>query len=178
MRYWGGGAAFFKRKKHVGRWPAHCLGRGFFYRVLLHSFRLQWRLNEPQLETGPLTQKLEIPSNTYRTGSLPLRSSNIFILHSSCARQLPHVGRKKPLPVSSSHTDPVLSMPISQQCSLFTQALQGANAPGASLYWQDNYWGYLSWNSLKERNGRIFAGVSESSSTDTPHPPCAYTDTD
>lgn len=74
------GAAFFQRKKHVGRWPAHCLARGFFYGVLLHSFRLQWRLSEPQLETGPLTQKLEIPSNMYGTGSLPLWSSNRITL--------------------------------------------------------------------------------------------------
>lgn len=51
------------------------------------------------------------------------------------------------------------------------------NAPAASLYWQDNYWGYLSWNSLKERNGRIFARVSESSCADTPHPLCAFMDT-
>lgn len=74
------GAAIFKRKKHVGRWPAHCLARGFFYGVLLHSFRLQWRLSEPQLEIGPLTQKLEIPSNMYRTGSFPLWSWNIITL--------------------------------------------------------------------------------------------------
>lgn len=53
---------------------------GFFYGVLLHSFRLKLRLSEPQLETGPLTQKLEMPSDMYTTGSLPLRSSNIITL--------------------------------------------------------------------------------------------------
>ena len=101
--------AFFKRKKCVGRWPVHCLARGFFYGVLLHSFRLKFRLSEPQLETGPLTQKLELTSDMYTTGSLPLRSSNIIILHSSLTRQLTCAGRKK---ASSSQFRPYWSCAI------------------------------------------------------------------
>lgn len=75
-RSWGG----YHSLKGCGQVASALSSTGFFYGVLLHSFRLNLRLSEPQLETGPLTQKLEIPSDMYTTGSLPFQSSNIITL--------------------------------------------------------------------------------------------------
>lgn len=116
----------------MGRWPAHCLEMGIFYCVLLHSFRLKARLSDPQLEAGPLTKKLEIPSNMYMAGSLPTQSSNIITLF--CTLPLPDSSYTQGGEILFRFRASAISAHLAVHSALPAQALGGMRAPATSWY--------------------------------------------